>query len=67
MMNDCKCKECNPRKLKDYLIYLLPAAVIVLGLVQFSAGSVLAGIGLSYLIKKIRKLEIKIDNCECWY
>jgi hypothetical protein len=66
-MNDCPCKECNPKKIRDYFVYLMPASIIVFGCLQFSIGTILAGIIISALLKKIKKLEEKVKNCECWY
>lgn len=65
--NGCTCKECNPKKLKDYLIYLLPLATVISGLIQLSTGVVFTGVGLCYLIYKIKQVETKIDNSKCWY
>lgn len=53
--------------MKDYFIYGLPTAVIVFGCIQFSIGSILSGIVLSYLIRKTKKLEEQIKNCNGWY
>jgi hypothetical protein len=66
-MNDCNCTDCKPKKIRDYFIYMLPSAVILLGILQLSIGTIVAGIGLSYIIKRLRKLETKVENSECWY
>lgn len=68
--NGCDCKDCNPKK--DYKMFILPSLIIITGMIQLSLSTLslsaaLIGVSIYYMFKKLKNMEEKIKNCECWY